>query len=223
MALKMIIRISIDLLMTLFLILLMSYQVMGEKGHEWLGTGMTLLFLIHIFFNRIWYKNLSKGKYNKFRIVQTIINFLILFLILSSAISGIIMSKYVFRFLNLNINMSMIRLIHMFAGYWGFILMSIHLGMHFGIISGILRKFLKEKRIVRFIFKYLEILISLYGIYVFIKLNLFSYMTLRNQFVFFDFDQASLLVFFEYFSIMIACAIITNYFIKFFATKKREN
>ena len=49
MRLNMVFRMGIDLLMTISLIFLMAYQVTGEKGHEWLGTGMILLFLIHIF------------------------------------------------------------------------------------------------------------------------------------------------------------------------------
>ena len=47
-------------------------------------------------------------------------------------------------------------------------------------------------------------------------------MTLRSQFVFFDFEQAPLSVFFEYFSIMGTCIAITNYYIKFLVIKKRE-
>lgn len=220
MAPRMIFRMGIDLAMTISLLLLMSYQVTGEAGHEWLGTGMTLLFLIHIFLNKMWYVNLLRGKYNKFRILQTVINFLILFLILSSAISGIAMSKYVFRFLNLDIRTSTARLVHMFAGYWGFILMSVHLGMHWGMISGMFQKILKNRYKLNIILKYLGVFISLYGVYVFFKLNLFSYMTLRSQFVFFDFEQAPLSVFFEYFSIMGTCIAITNYYIKFLVIKK---
>lgn len=147
MNLKIIFRMIIDLLMTVLLILLMAYQVTGEKNHEWLGIGMILLFLIHIFLNRMWYKNLSKGKYTKFCITQTIINFLILFLILSSAISGIVISRYVFKFIDLGISTSLTRLFHMSIGYWGFILMSVHLGMHWGMISGILQKHLKDKKL----------------------------------------------------------------------------
>lgn len=45
-------------------------------------------------------------------------------------------------------------------------------------------------------------------------------MTLRSQFVFFDFEQAPLSVFFEYFSIMGTCIAITNYYIKFLVIKK---
>lgn len=215
---KMIFRMSIDLLMIIFLLLLMSYQATGEKNHEWLGTGMGLLFIMHIILNKLWYKNLFKGKYTNFRIIQTIINFLILFLMVGSLISGAAMSRYVFKSINLKLDSSTARLIHMITVYWGFILMSVHLGMHLGMINGLFNK-LKNKKIL-ILLKSIFYFISLYGIYTFIKLNLFSYMILKNQFVFFDFEQTFISILFDYFSIMTACAVGTHLFIKKLITKK---
>ena len=215
---KIIFRMFIDLFMTIFLLLLMSYQATGEKNHEWLGAGMGLLFIIHIILNRLWYKNLFKGKYANFRIIQTIINFLILFLMIGSLISGIAMSRYVFKTIDLNISSYFARLIHMVSVYWGFILMSVHLGMHLGMITRLFNK-LKNKKIL-IILKSIFYFISLYGVYTFIKLNLFSYMILKNQFVFFDFEQTFISVLFDYFSIMTACATGTNYFINNVIYKK---
>lgn len=45
------IKMIIDLFMTLFLLVLMAYQITGEKLHEWFGAGMVVLFLIHNFLN----------------------------------------------------------------------------------------------------------------------------------------------------------------------------
>lgn len=208
---KIIFKMFIDLFMTIFLLLLMSYQTTGEKNHERLGAGMGLLFIIHIILNRLWYKNLFKGKYTNFRIIQTIINFLILFLMIGSLISGIAMSRYVFKTIDLNISSYFARLVHMITVYWSFILLSIHLGMHLGMIKGLLNKLKNSKVLI--ILKNIFYFISLYGVYAFIKLNLFSYMILKNQFVFFNFEQTFISVLFDYFSIMTACAIGTNYFI----------
>ena len=215
---KIIFKMIIDLSMTIFLLLLMSYQATGEKNHEWLGAGMGLLFIIHIILNRLWYKNLFKGKYTNFRIIQTIINFLILFLMIGSLISGIAMSRYVFKSIDLNIGNSFARLVHMVTVYWGFILMSVHLGMHLGMINGLFNK-LRNKKIL-ILLKSIFYFISLYGVYTFIKLNLFSYMILKNQFVFFDFEQTFISVLFDYFSVMTACAVGTHYFIKILRRKK---
>ena len=45
-------KLAADAAMTLALLLLMAYGLVGEAAHEWIGTGMFLLFLLHHFFNR---------------------------------------------------------------------------------------------------------------------------------------------------------------------------
>ena len=36
----------------------------GSVTHEWLGVLLAVVFLLHIWLNRVWYKNLAKGRYN---------------------------------------------------------------------------------------------------------------------------------------------------------------
>ena len=40
----------------------------------------------------------------------------------------------------------MARSMHMAACYWGFVLMSVHLGMHWGMIVGMFRRLLKGRK-----------------------------------------------------------------------------
>lgn len=42
-------KLAADLLMTIALLLLMPYEMIGEAAHEWIGTGMFLLFTFIIF------------------------------------------------------------------------------------------------------------------------------------------------------------------------------
>lgn len=63
---NMIIKRIVDAAMTVPLLCLMAYQVMGEMAHEWIGMGMTVLMVIHQILNRKWYSALFKGKYNPF-------------------------------------------------------------------------------------------------------------------------------------------------------------
>lgn len=37
--------------MTLCLMLLMSYSLIGEQAHEWIGMGMFVLFILHHWLN----------------------------------------------------------------------------------------------------------------------------------------------------------------------------
>ncbi len=41
------IKIILDLLMTVVLLVLMAFQITGQELHEWFGTGMLVLFLMH--------------------------------------------------------------------------------------------------------------------------------------------------------------------------------
>ena len=104
---------AVDILMTLCLLFLMPYELIGEAIHEWIGAGMFLLFIIHHILNRKWTGNLTKGRYTPLRIIQTILVILILICILGSMVSGIILSRHVFAFLEIRGLSAPARVIHM--------------------------------------------------------------------------------------------------------------
>lgn len=137
---KMKIKTGIDLLMTVLLLLLMAYQITGQELHEWFGAGELLLFLLHNILNMKWYGNLFKGKYRLPRIIQTIVNFGVLITMLCLGFSGIVMSRHIFAALSIHGPMATARMMHLAASYWGFVLMSVHLGLHWGMILGMCRK-----------------------------------------------------------------------------------
>ena len=89
------IKMLVDILMAVVVLLLMAYQVTGEKFHEWLGVFIFLLFVIHNVLNIRWYGNLFKGKYQLLRIVRTLVNFALFISMLCLAYRGIVMSRYV--------------------------------------------------------------------------------------------------------------------------------
>lgn len=79
-------RMTIDIAMTVVLIGLMAYSLIGELTHEILGTVMIVLFVVHHILNRRWFGGLLKSKYRVFRIFQTV---LVLLMIVSVFASGI--------------------------------------------------------------------------------------------------------------------------------------
>ena len=64
-----------------------------------------------------------KGKYTKFRILQTILVAAIFISMIGSMVSGILLSEYVFAAIKIKGVANMARNIHMLCAYWGFILM----------------------------------------------------------------------------------------------------
>ncbi len=121
---KLKIKCGIDILMTFALLFLMGYQFWGEQAHEWVGAGMFILFILHHVLNRQWYKALFHGRYTPVRVYQTIVNVL--------PISG---------------GMVLARRLHILGSYWGFLLMSVHLGLHWNMFISMAKKWLKVKRI----------------------------------------------------------------------------
>lgn len=58
---KMIVKITVDLGMTIFLMLLMAFELIGRTAHEWIGAGMFVLFILHHILNRKWTGTLHAG------------------------------------------------------------------------------------------------------------------------------------------------------------------
>ena len=54
-------KIVVDIGMTVMLLLLMTYELIGEAAYEWLGIGMFALFIIHHILNRKWSLRVFKG------------------------------------------------------------------------------------------------------------------------------------------------------------------
>ena len=200
---KMKIKIVIDCIMTTLLLLLMAYQITGQKLHEWIGSGMLVLFAIHNLLNFRWYRTLLKGRYTLLRTLQTIINFGTLLSILCLGYSGIVMSRHVFSAIPMSRPMATARTMHLAASYWGFVLMSVHMGLHWGMVLGMFRKLcLKAPAALTWIGRFLAVLIAGYGLYCFWKENIIYYMFLKSQFVFFDFEKNAASVFTEYAAMM---------------------
>ncbi len=133
-------RILIDITMYILFVLLMGHHIIDGLPHEVLGTILFILFITHNILNYKFYKSIFKGKYTPKRIFTTIIDILFVLIMLGMIISVVMISKEVFAFLNIERN-TIGKLMHMFNQSWGFIIMSIHVGMHvIPIISKIKEK-----------------------------------------------------------------------------------
>ncbi len=127
------VKILIDIGMTICLLLLMPYSLLSETAHEWIGMAMLMLFIAHHMLNRKWLLSIGKGKYNAFRVIQTVLVIIMFILMMGSMISGILLSNYIFKWIKISGTYVTARQIHMFCAYWGLVVMSLHLGFHWNI------------------------------------------------------------------------------------------
>lgn len=224
---KQIIRYITDLLMTAALVALMAYAVTGQEIHEWLGVAAFLLFVLHHLLNLNWFRALGKGKYTAPRILQTVLVLLLFLCMLAQMVSGIAMSRHALPFLDVPISTSTARLLHLACGYWSFVLVSVHLGLHWSAFLGLGRKLRGGKAFSttgRLILRLLAAGISVYGLYCFLQQKILDYMFLRTEFVFFDYEKAAPLVIAELLSILALWVLVGYIFQKAaaWAAKKKK-
>lgn len=209
------VKIIVDVIMTVILMLLMAFELIGRTAHEWLGVGMFVMFVIHHILNRKWTSHLLKGKYTPIRIFQTLLAVLVLVCILCSMVSGIVLSRYVFSFLPIEGGRSWARTLHMIGAYWGFVFMSLHLGTHWNMMMGMAGKAAGNPSALRtWILRILGAAVAAYGAYAFVERGIGGYMSLQNMFVFFDFEEPLILFYIDYIAVMGLFVWIGHYLAK---------
>lgn len=212
---KIIFKMGIDIAMTIALMLLMAYQLIGEKAHEWIGVVMFILFVSHHLLNITWEKNIFKGRYNARRICQIILIILILLCMIGSMVSGIILSRYVFASLNIRSGKMWARSVHMLCAYWGFILMSIHLGFHWNMITAMAQKTVPgAPKGLKISLRVMGVLIAIYGGFAFVKRDIWNYITLKNHFAFYDFSEPVIFFLLDYLAVMGLFVFLGHYVTK---------
>ncbi len=144
------------------------------------------------------------------------ITILLLAVMLLLAYSGVVLSRYVFASLEISGGMSMARRVHILASYWGFILMSAHLGLHWSMILGIARKRRNNKNQISLLaLPLLGDLAAVNGVYVFFKRGFLSYMLLKSEFVFMDYSEPPILFYLDYLALLGLFIFIFHYVGKF--------
>lgn len=156
-------KLIVDAAMSALLLLLTAYELIGAAVHEWLGIAMFILVILHHVLNRKWSGNVLKGKYSPPRILQTILAVLVLFTMLGSMASGIILSRHALAFLPIHGGTGWARTVHLLGGYWGFALMGLHLGLQWSVVLGIAGKPFKTSAVGVWFCRLAGLLAAAYG------------------------------------------------------------
>lgn len=208
---------AVDVAMSVALLFLMGYQFWGDEAHEWAGAGIFVLFAVHHILNWRWHKNLFQGKYSRIRVLQVCIDILTWFSMVALIYSSIVLSRYVFSVLPIEGGMALARRFHILGSYWGFLLMNVHLGLHWNMVIRMAQKGMrirKSSKIRSVLLFLLGTAISLYGIAVFIRRDFLTYLLLKSEFVFLDYGESVFLFYIDYFALMGLCIFITHYLTK---------
>jgi hypothetical protein len=118
--------------MLLVLLLLMVKLMTGVIVHETLGMGLVLLVTAHLMSNKSLIKNLRERR------GRLALNALLLVSLLSTAVSGAMLSVVLFRFLNIPYH-EIFYTVHTLSAYALLVLSLIHLTLHMKSIAAFFR------------------------------------------------------------------------------------
>ena len=146
-------------------------------------------------------------------IAMLCIDLLVLLAMFALMYSGIVLSRHVFAVLPIQSGLALARRLHILGAYWGYILMSLHLGLHWNMILTMTTKPLhlapsRPRKEAAFL---LAALIAAYGVSVFIRRDFLTYMFLRTEFVFLDFSETKLLFYLDYLALLGLCIFLAHY------------
>ncbi|NMC56907.1 MAG: DUF4405 domain-containing protein [Eubacteriaceae bacterium] len=142
-------KMILDIVMTIIIVLLMKMAFIGVALHEILGIAVFVLFLIHKLLNI----KIIKSLFNKFsqkniiKKIIIIIDMILLIDITLIVLTGIIISQYIFNNIFSVSNMSLFSAIHHSSSYFGLMLISVHLGLHWNFVLNMFRKIFKKRHI----------------------------------------------------------------------------
>lgn len=205
-------RIPLDIIMTIFSIMLMGGTMLfpNDRIHQIYGIALVVLWAVHVVLNRRWYSSLCKGKYRPYRIMQLIVNLGVLLCAILLMISGLLMAWFIPADW-VGGALGFARLSHLLASHWYYIFMAFHIGLHTAMIAS-------KMKIHGIVPRIICILMSLYGIYACIIRGVWKYMFGLQQFFFFDFERGYVLFAVDYISILVLFATISHYVEKMIST-----
>jgi hypothetical protein len=220
---KLSIRLAVDLTMIILLFMASGYRITGNIIHELIGVSIFVFFIVHNVLNGRWYQRVFEKKNSLPATLNRAVNLLTLIAILVLLVSAVHISHTVFDFIPAEGSL-LIRKIHVSAAYSSLILMSMHLGMHWGTIISMMRKMTRIKFATPFgiiMLRLSAVLIAGYGMYVSFERNVCSKLIAYYTYDFWNSGQSVLIYFIDSMSVMGIYVFGTHYVLKFVLKYKR--
>ncbi len=214
-----------DVLMLLVLLSLMGYHLWGEYAHEIFGVVFLGFILLHSGLNLHWFHQLFQGEYPVFRILQVVINLILAVVFVTAILSGLMLSQHLLPNLLIHDGSDFVRKIHMASVHWGQVVIAIHLGMHWKMLSNFFFRIWSISPKSKFVTRYMPmffLLISIYGVHELFQRKLLYYLFFQVDFSFFNFDESRFVFYTDHLSIIIFIAYLIRYLLWLFLFREKH-
>jgi hypothetical protein len=200
--------------MAIFLLLSLAYWWLENFPHEIFGTAMFALLAWHIVVNRLWFKNLFRGRYDGRRVFIVALHLLLIINMIILLVTSIAISKSLFSALPIPDSIYM-REVHWFSAYWVMVIVGIHLGLHWARVMASSRSMLglsstnaARTRLLRLA----AVLLTGLGIWSFSVLGVWNHLTFTYSLDVWNF-KTSVTPFFGHWAAVVALPAITTHYV----------
>ena len=171
-------RRTVDVALAILLLVQMCYQLLPEDFHALLGVVMTVVAAVHLWFNITWIRSLGKGRWGAARLLLAACSAASLLLIALLALSGLVLSGILPALRPLD---GLARAAHLSSSYLALLILPLHAGLHAAKTLNRLTSNVAKPAEKLGLTAWL--LASCAGIYEFLSLHIWDYVTLRMPFV----------------------------------------
>lgn len=218
-------RVMLPSLMLSLLLLSLAYWWLDNVPHEAFGSALLALLCWHIYVNRTWFNNLTRGKYDSRRTVRVvlhaglIVNMGVLF------ITSVVISKSVFAWLPIPDSVYL-REIHWFSAYWVMIIAGIHVGLHWERLRSSVLNILGIRQtnpLLRAVLLTMGAAFALQGLASFQSLGVWTKLTFNYSLDFWDFTASVAPFFGHWLAVFTLPAIVIHALMVIWRRASRRN
>jgi hypothetical protein len=206
-------RLSLDLVAAGLLVVGLAYYWLDNLSHELIGTAMFALIILHNVFNRRWYGSVSRTRGDAQGGINILTIIILLVTMAALLVTSLMISQSVFGFLPLNGGYTA-RQIHTLAAYWALVIVSVHVGLRWSMIMGVMQNLFgitAGSHVRTLLLRAAAFAIAAYGIHSASVIGLGAKLTATVTIDYWDFTVATLPFFIHLGSIMGLCGLASHY------------
>lgn len=207
------VRLLLDGMAAGLLFVALAYYWLDNTAHEWIGTGIFLLLIVHNVFNRRWYGAIPKARREPRSVIDITLTLSLLITMLALLLTSVMISQTVFSFLGIGAGFT-VRQVHILAAYWVMVFVGIHLGLRWERVMNVMRNAfsITGKSVFRTMaLRVMAAVMTAWGIQSSFVMGVGAKLTLQMSLDGWDFEESAPGFFLNWLSIVGLYAVLSHY------------